>query len=144
MFIRVLAATLAGGIAMFGLGYVIYALILDPYIKMHTIQYGGLMKEPMPDLVPLFCSNLVGAFLFALVFDQWAGIRTFAAGLVGGALLMFLIVLMIDLQYLAFMNLAKDGVPLILDVLGATVLGSLSGGVIAFVLGLFYKPAAAD
>lgn len=144
MIIRVLAATLAGGIAMFGLGYVIYALILDPYIKMHTIHYVGLFKEPMPDMVPLICSNLVASFLFTLVFDQWAGIRTFAGGLVGGALLMFLIVLMIDLQYLAFMNLAKDLVPLALDVLGATVLGSLSGGAIAFVLGLFNKPADAD
>jgi hypothetical protein len=142
MLVRVLAATIAGGIAFFAFGFVIYGLLLDPYMKAHMIQYPGLMKEPMPDMVPLVLANLVNAFLFAFIFENWAGIRTFAGGLKGGALLMFLITVALDLQFLAFMNMWKDGpLPVVLDIIGGTVLGALSGGVIGLVLGLMSSRA---
>jgi hypothetical protein len=144
MLIRVLAATVAGGIAFFGLGFVIYGLLLDPYMKANMIQYAGLMKEPMPDMVPLIAANLANALLFAFIFDYWAGIRTFVGGLKGGAILMFLISVTIDLQFLAFMNLWKGGfVPVIVDIIAATILGTLAGGVIGLVLGLMNKSSAA-
>jgi hypothetical protein len=147
MLVRVLAATIAGGIAFFALGFVIYGLLLDPYMKANMIIYPGLMKEPMPDMVALVAANLVNAFLFAFVFDYWASIRTFAGGLKGGAILMFLISVTLDLQFLAFMNIWKGGpVPIIVDIIGATLLGALAGGVIGLVLGLMKKgpEASAD
>jgi len=142
MLIRVLAAALAGAIVFFGLGYVIYGILLDPVLKGYMIQYPGLMKEPMPDLIPLFLWNFVMAFLFAFVFDKWAGIRSFIGGLKGGAILMFLIALMTDLQYLAFMNIMKGYVPVVIDIVAATVLGTIAGGVIGLVLGLMNKTPA--
>src|SRR3982750_3703069 len=108
MNIRVLAATIAGAVTLFLLGYLIYGVLLEPYFKSHMIQHPGLMKEPMPDMVPLVLANLVVAALFAFVFDYWATISTFVGGLIGGAVLMFLISLYVDLSYLAFMNLIKD------------------------------------
>lgn len=147
MLVRVLAATVAGGIAFFVLGFVIYGLLLDPYMKAHMIVYPGLIKEPMPDFVPLVAANLVNAFLFAFVFDYWAGIRTFVGGLKGGAILGFLIAMTFDLQFLAFMNMWKDGpIPVVVDIIGATVLSALAGGVIGLVLGLMKKdpPSAGE
>jgi len=145
MLVRVLAATVAGGIAFFALGFVIYGLLMDPYMKANMIVYPGLMKEPI-DFVPLVAANLVNALLFAFVFDYWASIRTFVGGLKGGAILMFLTSVALDLQFMAFMNMWKNGPfpVVILDIIAATVLGALAGGVIGLVLGLMYKgPASA-
>jgi hypothetical protein len=141
MIIRVLAGTLVGGIVMFFLGWLIFGLLLAEFMKAHTINYAGLMKEPMPDMIPLALANLVWAWLFAFIFDYWANIRTFVGGLKGGALIMFPIALGIDLQFMAFMNLYQGFAPLIIDVIAATVLGAIGGGVIGWVLGMVGKKA---
>ena len=142
MLIRVLAATVAGGIAIFVLGFLIYGLLLDPYMKANMVQYAGLVKDP-PGWAALVGANLANALMLAFVFDYWAGIRTFVGGVKGGAIIMFLIALTLDLQFLAFMNLWKgDPLPIVVDILGATVLGALAGGVIGLVLGLMNKNSA--
>ena len=41
MLVRILAASLAGAVVFFGLGYVIYGILLDPYFKANMIQYPG-------------------------------------------------------------------------------------------------------
>src|SRR5438874_7390180 len=99
MLVRVLAATVAGGIVFFVVGYILFALLLDPIIKPYMIQYPGLMKEPMPDILFLAIWNLTMAFLFAFVFDYWASIRTFVGGLKGGFILMVISVLITNLPY---------------------------------------------
>ena len=144
MILRVLAASLAGAVVFFGLGFVIYGVLLDAYFKANMVAYPGLMKEPMPDMVMLFAWNFMMAFLFAFVFDKWAGIRTFVGGLKGGAILQLIVALIIQLQYLAFMNIMKGYLPSVVDVLAATVLGAIAGGVVGLVLGLMNKGAAAD
>lgn len=136
MIIRVLAGTLAGGIVFFFLGWLIFGLLLAEFMKAHTINYIGLLKEPMPDMIPLAAANLAWSWLLAFIFEYWANIRTFVGGLKGGALIMFPIVLGINLQYLAFMNLHQGFTPLIVNVVASTVLGSIAGGVIGLVLGM--------
>lgn len=143
MLVRILAATVVGGIAFFFIGWLIYGVLLAQYMKDSTISYPGLMKEPMPDMVPLILANLVIAGLFAFVFEYWATIRTFVGGMKGGAIMMFLIALYIDLNYMAFMNIMKGFTPLIVDVLAATVIGAIVGGLIGLVLGKMDKGTAA-
>jgi hypothetical protein len=139
MLTRVLAATVAGGIAFFVLGFLIYGLLLDPLVmKPNMIEYSGLMKDP-PMWVPLVLANLVNAFYLAFIFDKWAGIRTFAGGLKGGAIVMFLIGLTFQLMFMAFMNISKNHIPMIADLVGSTVLGAIGGGVIGAVLGMMNK-----
>lgn len=134
MNIRVLVATLVGGLAMFLLGWLIFGILLMDFFKAHTLNYSGLMKET-PNFVGLIVFNLAFAWLFAFIFDYWAKIRTFVAGLKGGALIMLPITVGIDFQYLAFMNLYTGYVPIIVDIVVATILGAIVGGVIGFVLG---------
>ncbi len=141
MLTRVLAATVAGGIAFFILGFVIYGLILDPMVmKPNMITYPGLMKET-PVWVPLVLANFVSAFLLAYIFDKWATISTFVGGLQGGAIVWFLISLSYQLMFIAFMNMSKNYTPAIADVLGALVMGGIGGGVIGQVLGMMNKTA---
>ena len=139
MKIRVLAAAVAGALVIFVLGYLIYGLLLVSYLKDNMNQYAGLNKEPMPDFVPLFLSNLVVAFLLAFIFEYWAKVRTFVGGLKSAAIIMFLIALSKDLSFLGYMNLFKGFTPVVVDVLGETVRVAIAGGVIGKVLGLMSK-----
>ena len=139
MLARIGAATIAGGIAFFVLGFVIYGLILESTVmKPNMNVYPGLMKE-MPDWIPLILANMVSALLLAYIFDKWAGIRTFMGGLKGGAVIFFLMSLSFQLMFMAFWNLSKNFIPPIADVVGSTVLGAISGGVIGQVLGMMNK-----
>ena len=139
MLTRVLAATVAGGIAFFVLGFVIYGLILDPMMmKPNMKEYAGLVNDP-PVWVPLVLGNLVNAFFLAFIFDKWASIRTFVGGLKGGAIVMFLVALTMQLMFAAFMNLSKNYMPAVADIVGSTIMGAIGGGVIAQVLGMMNK-----
>ena len=139
MLMRVLAATVVGGITIFVLGFLIYGMLLDPYMKANMVEYAGLIKDP-PGWAALVGANMANALLFAFIFDKWAGIKTFVGGLKGGAIIMFLISVSLDLQFMAFMNLWKGGpLPVVVDIIGATVLGALAGGVIGAVLGMMNK-----
>jgi hypothetical protein len=139
MITRVIAATVAGGIVFYIVGFVLFAFILDPILKPYMTQFPGLMKEPMPDLIFLPLWNLSMAFLFAVVFEKWAGIRTFVGGLKGGLLLMFLISLIINFDFLAFMNVYKGPVGAIVVIAASTFIGTLAGGAVGAVLGLMNK-----
>jgi len=144
MLLRLLAATVAGAIVFYAVGFLLFGILLDPILKNYMNQFPGLMKAPMPDMLFLPLWNLTMAFLFAIVFEKWAGIRTFVGGLKGGFLLMLLIALIIDLNYLAFMNMYKGPVGVIIDIVAATALGTLAAGVVGAVLGIMNKQPSAS
>ena len=143
MLTRVIAATVAGGLVFYAVGFVLFAIILDPIVKPYMNQFPGLMKEPMPDVIFLPLWNLTMAFLFAIVFEKWAGIRTFVGGLKGGVLMMVPMILIVDLQYAAFTNIFKGPVGFLIDLVAATALGTLAAGVVGAVLGLMNKNSEA-
>ena len=89
---RVLAATVAGAVVIFVLGYAIWGALFTSLMNEGVIQHPGLEKET-PNFVALFSSNLVLAFLVAVIFEYWSKTRTFVAGLRNGAIIMFLITL---------------------------------------------------
>jgi len=99
------------------------------------------MKDP-PDWIALILSNVVYAFLIALVFDKWANIRTAAGGAIGGGTLVFLITLTMQLFFAAFMNLSKNYIPAVADVFGGLVLGVITGATIGWVLGFMSRETA--
>jgi hypothetical protein len=140
---RVLAATVAGGIAFFILGFLIYGMVLDPLVMRPNTTPDALklMKEP-PIWVFLILGNMVAAFLLAYIFDKWATIRTFAGGVMGGAVIFFIIALYFQLMFAAFMNVTNGYLPAVADVIGTTILGGLAGGVVGLVLGMMNKDTA--
>ncbi|HUR98988.1 MAG TPA: DUF1761 family protein [Pyrinomonadaceae bacterium] len=140
MLTRVLAAAVAGAVAFFLFGFLIYGLVLDPLVMKPAMnpEAAKLMNDP-PMWAPLLMSNFVMAFLFAYIFDKWAAIRTFAGGLSAGALIYFLITLGMQLMFMAFMNMSNSLVPMIADVIGSAILGALVGGVVGMVLGMMNK-----
>ena len=143
MLARLLAATVAGGVAFFVLGFIIYGLILDPTVMKPNMNPDAakLMKDP-PVWVFLVLANFVSAFLLAYIFDKWATISTFVGGLYGGAVVFFLMALSFQLMFAAFMNVSTSYIPAVADVIGSTILGGLAGGVIGFVLGKMNRQTA--
>ena len=141
MIARVLAATVAGGITYFLLGFLIFGLFLEEKMKPYLNVYPGLLKE-VPEWAPLILANLITAFLFAYILDNWAQIRTFVGGLKAGAIIAFLQVLSFQLMFVAFMNMHKSYVPVVVDVAASTVIGAITGGVIGLVLGMMHKDSA--
>ncbi len=144
MITRLLVAAVAGGVAMFVFGFLIYGLVLDPLLmRPNMFTYTGLMNDP-PGFVPLALGNFVSGFLLAYIFEKWAGIRTFITGMQAGAIIWFLFALSMQLMFMAFMNLHKNFIPPLSDVVGSTVLGGIAGGVVGYVLGLMNKSAATE
>ena len=62
---RVLAGSVAGAVTLFVAGYLIFGILIISFMKDHTFQYAGLVKET-PVLMVIFLSNLVMAFMLAL------------------------------------------------------------------------------
>ena len=142
MFIRLLAATVVGGIVYFLLGFVIYGLILDPMVMRPNMnEFAGLIK-PEPDLILIVFANLIAALMLAYIFEALANIRTFVNGLKAGAVIGFLFALSLQLMFMAFWNLHKNFMPLVGDVVGSTILTAVGGGVIAQVLGMMSKSSS--
>jgi hypothetical protein len=138
MVIRVVAATVAGGIVFMVLGFLIYGVVLAETMRSWMVEYPGLMKEP-PNFIALTLSNMAWAFLLAVIYERWAGIRTFQTGAIAGAVIMFIAASAIDLQFKALMVLIIGYIPVIVDVLIVAILGAATGGVVGMVLGMMNK-----
>lgn len=143
MLIKFLAGSIAGGIAMYLSGFLLFGLLLNDYFAANAHQYAGLQKDP-PEMISLFLFNLVWAGLLCFVFVKWAGVKDFVSGMAGGAIIMLFVVLGMALQFTAFMNLYIGVAPIIVNIAVTTILGAISGGVIGFVLGKFEGKAAQD
>ena len=74
---KFLAATIAGAVTMFFLGFAIYGKLLDAFMRANTANAAVMKTEP--DFAHLILAEVGwGAFL-ALVIGEWRGITTFAA-----------------------------------------------------------------
>lgn len=141
MYTKILLATLLGGVVMFLLGWLVFGILLMDYYTANTTHYDGLMKE-MPNLGLIFLANLLMAFLYAFIFQRWAGIRTFVGGLNGGMIIGLLFTLIMDLMFISGMNLYPASL-IVVDVIVNTIMAGIVGGVIGWFLGTGKKQAAA-
>lgn len=143
MKIGTILAALAGGIVMFGLGFVFFAVLFATYFQENMIQYPGLMKDP-PVIWAIFLFNFVWAWLIALVLDHWAKLSGWGEGAKAGAIVMFVIALGMNLDFYAFLNFHKSLAPVIVHLIIVTVMGAIAGAVIGLVLGYFNKKAVSE
>jgi hypothetical protein len=138
---RLIVASIAGCILFFFLGWLIYGVLLMDFYVAHTTPYEGLMRE-MPNLAALIIAQLTWSFLLAFIIQRWEGAKNFGRGLWIGLLLSFLVILMIDLFFVASMKL-YDAPVIIVDIVINTVLGGLIGGVMGWIFGMEKKKVEA-
>lgn len=134
---KVLLAAVAGGVASFLLGWLVFGILLDPYYKSMMTEQGVAAQRAESDMIlwAIALSNLVYAYLLALIYNRWANISTFQSGAIAGAIISFLITLSFDLGMYAMFTLWTGGVGLIVDPLANGVVGGIVGGVVGWALG---------
>ncbi len=131
---KLLLSGVAGGVAFFLLGFLVYGVLLMRFFEANAGTATGVMKEPM-DWWALILGNLAWGFLLAVIFVRWANISTFATGLRAGAIIGLLTGLSFDLMIYGTSNLSSlTGT--IVDILVFTALSAVAGGVVGLVLGM--------
>ena len=130
---KVLFATLAGGVAAFFLGWLLYGMLLMDTMASLSVVVEGASREPMA-MWAIGVSNLLTGLLYALIFDKWAGIKSFQAGAVAGLWLGAIFTASIDLSlYSMYTMWTLPGI--LLDVVAGTVYNAIIAGVVGWVLG---------
>ena len=124
-------ATLAGGIAMFATGYLLYELALADFFASNTGTATGVMKE-----APLYWSIIIGSLIaaaFLVMVIGWRGDSSTGAGLKTGALVGLMTSLGSNFVMYGAYNLANLTSHLATAVVDMTLFG-VSGAVIGTVL----------
>ena len=77
---KILTSALAGAIASFLIGWLVFGIALHGYYMENSKPYEGLMKK-MPVLWGIFAGGLIWSWLLAYIFNKWAHINTFLCDL---------------------------------------------------------------
>jgi len=131
---KLVLGTLAGGVAYFLLGFLFYAILMEDFFSSHTVD--GIMKsETEMKYYPMVAGNLAHAALLTFIFLNWASIKTFGAGLKGGAIIGFLMAAGFDLiSYDTAKIMSMVGS--LVDIVVYTIMTALVGGIVGVVLGM--------
>jgi len=129
---RFAVATLAGGVTMFVLGFLIYGVAFASFFATNTGSATGIAREPLA-LWALALGQLVfGAFLTIVL--GWARVSSAGGGLRAGAIVGLLAVLGVDLTMYGTTNIANMTATLVDPILAMIQMGS-AGAVIGALLG---------
>ena len=134
MKIGTIIGALVGGIVMFFLGFLAFAVLFTDYFRSNMIVYPQLEKNP-PEFLAIFIFNVAWAAVIAFALD-FAGRRSWAEGAKVGAIVMCLVAIGVNSELYAFMNLHKTPGPMVFHVLILIVMGTIAGAAIGLVMGL--------
>ena len=136
---KILLGGLAGGVAFFFLGWIVYGMFLMDFMMANQNQCA---MRPMEEMIwwSLIVSNIIWAFAYAVIFS-WGNITGFVNGLKSGAILGLLIGASIDLSFYSMSTMFNSLTVVCVDVLATTVMSAIGGGIIAQVMGMGKKEA---
>lgn len=136
--VRIVVATLAGTVAYFLFGWLVFEWILGDYMAGHTTQIQGFKKsDAEASMLMLVVSCAAYALLLAIEFERWAHVRTMKAGITLGAIIGTLVALMTNAYWYSTSHFFNDLVPLVVDIAAAVVTVGMMGRVIGWTLGNF-------
>ena len=129
---KLLMGTLAGGIAFFLLGWLVYGMLMGGYMA-ENMNHCAMKPEAEWAWWALILSNFVSALLITLVLS-WSNTSGFMGGAKIGGTLGLLIGLGFDLSFYSMSTMFLSFTVVIVDVLVYTVMTGIVGGVIGWVL----------
>jgi len=138
---KTLLGTLAGGVAFFLLGWVVYGMLLESFMKEHYNQCMNITNMEDMKWWALIVSNLIWAFMIALIFS-WSNTSGFMAGMMRGAIFGVIISLGMDLQFYSMTTMYDELSTIAINAVVNLVFTGIGGGVIGWVMGMG-KPASA-
>ena len=127
---RFLLATLSGGVTLFVLGGLIYALLLSGFFEANMSS--GVMRDP-PLFVWIAIGQLVLAAFLTLAIGSWAGVASAGEGFRKGALFGLLFGAALDFTMYGTSNVANMTAT-VADIGITTVVLGVAGAVIGAVL----------
>jgi hypothetical protein len=130
---RFWVASLAGGVVLFFVGFLLWGLLLAGFFEAHVGSATGVVKEPM-EFFHLGMSQLIWGILLAVVLGKWAGVSGFGTGFMVGAVLGFLVSLSNGLSMFSMSNL-YDLTTVLTDPFVSAVWSGCGGGVVGLILG---------
>jgi fluoride ion exporter CrcB/FEX len=134
---KILSGGIAGGLAYFLLGWVIYGMALAGFMASHTNQCA---IRPMEEMLwwAMILSNLIGGILLAMIIS-WAGSSSPGGGAKTGAIVGLLMGLCVDLSFYSMSTMYNDVSAVAVDILAYTVMSAIAGAVIGWVMGMGKK-----
>jgi hypothetical protein len=137
---KLLIGGIAGGVAYFLLGWLVYGILLMDFMNNHTGTAGNVARAE-PDFMYLIIGNLAMGFLMTYIFIK-ANVSGFASGIMTGGILGLLTGVGYDCMiYATTTIMSKTGMAA--DVAGTTLMSAVVGGIIAILIGLLTKQRTA-
>lgn len=125
-------AVLAGTVANYLLGWIIYGLILMDYLQSTTIEYEGLMNEGTGMLVGYAIASFFFALLATYVINKTRPASAGQAMITVGTIALLFVASLNTIFHFG-LNL-HTGAHLIVDLVAYTVMSGLTGWVVGMVL----------
>ena len=128
---KILLGGIAGGIACFLLGWVIYGVALKNFYDSQTLIAG--VNKDIPEMATLIIANLAQGFLLALILGKWAKVSNLAEGMRISIIVGLLIGLSFDFIMYSTTNLMTMQAVLV-DVLVTTVFVGIVGAIVTLIV----------
>ena len=134
---KILLGGIAGGVAMFFLGWLIYGIVLADYLAANG---NHCAMRPMEEFIwwAMIVSNITAGILFAIIIN-WSNTSGAMAGVKIGAIVGLLFGISIDTSFYSMSDMFSGISHVLVDVIAYTVMSSIGAGVVAWVMGMVKK-----
>ena len=136
---KIVVGSLAGGLAYFLLGWVVYGILMKDYCATNLNQT-GMRKEEEMILWAIGVSNIAFAMLLALIFS-WSNTSSILNATKMAAIIGLLVSISIDLSFYAMTTLYQSRSIIIVDVIVNTILTAIVGAIVYWTMCLGKKEA---
>jgi hypothetical protein len=136
---KILLGGLAGGVASFLLGWLVYGVLLMDFWESN---FNNCASRPMEEMVwwALIISNFASGFLLAFIFS-WSNTKGWLDGArIAGIVALFMII-SYDLSFYSMSTMFNSLNVVIIDIVVGTVFTAIIGAVIGLVMGMGKKEA---
>jgi hypothetical protein len=134
---KILLGGLAGGVAFFLLGWLVYGMLLMNYMMANSNQCAA---RPMQEMVwwAMILSNLAYGFLLAIVFS-WSNTKGIMTGAKVAGIIGLLLSLSIDFSFYSMTSMFPSLTPLFVDIIAYSCMSAIAGVIIAWAMGMGKK-----
>ena len=129
---KILKGGIAGGVAFFLLGSVVYGMLLKDFMAANT---NSCANRPETEFIwwALVVSNFCWGFILAFIFG-WSNVSSVAGAVKMSAIFGLLIGLCFDMLFYSMTTMYSNITMVIVDVLIGTVMNVIGGAIIAAVM----------
>ncbi len=136
---KFLLGGIAGGIAFFFLGWLIYGVFLADFMQSN---YDASLNRAEEDMIwwALIVANLAMGFLFAQILI-WSNSKSLVDGAKVGGIIGILFGLNMDLSFYSMSTMFNSFMPVVVDILIFTIMSAIIGAIIVWAMNFIKEKA---